>query len=370
MTWSETLVSPIVTSIIVLADPEVSDQLARWLGLDHGACRRVDGIGALGRREREIRPDLIVYDLDVSGDAGFKGVESLGELFPSVPILLIIGPDSESIHLAAIEAGATEVVAKSTWNRRGVRLAAATAVRRTTPSDDLQRIAGKLAEANNDLHDFANLIAHDLRSPIRTSRVLSERLVQRLQHGDPEVDELGGRVLDGLAHIDSIVQSMLDYTTLRFDLPPAENFRLRDAVEPAVADVVAAMNIDPACIEIHTDPEQSAVGSLRMIRRVVQHLVDNAFVHHPLRDDAMVSVLTTARAGRAVITVSDNGAGVPSDAMTKVFQPMQRLAVDGRGNGFGLSICRRIVSGYGGSIFIEPRSIIGTTVVVELLSEA
>jgi CheY-like chemotaxis protein len=66
------------------------------------------------------------------------------------------------------------------------------------------------------------------------------------------------------------------------------------------------------------------------------------------------------------ITITDNGPGIPEDVRHKVFQPFFTTKPEGRGTGLGLSLCKSVVEGHGGSITIEEVEPHGTKVVIQL----
>jgi len=65
--------------------------------------------------------------------------------------------------------------------------------------------------------------------------------------------------------------------------------------------------------------------------------------------------------GRWLISLADNGVGIPAEVLPKVFKPMFTTKPEGRGTGLGLAICREIVRAHGGEIQILSEEGKGTT---------
>jgi two-component system sensor histidine kinase KdpD len=95
-------------------------------------------------------------------------------------------------------------------------------------------------------------------------------------------------------------------------------------------------------------------GDATLLEQVVFNLLDNA--HKYSGPQSVTGVKVQVVSGNAEIAVRDDGFGIPSDALEKVFDKFYRVAgSDGRapGSGLGLSICAGLVRGMGGSITAE-----------------
>ncbi|MCB0997031.1 MAG: hypothetical protein KDB21_18180 [Acidimicrobiales bacterium] len=209
----------------------------------------------------------------------------------------------------------------------------------------------QLTATNRELEGYAALVAHDLRAPIRTARLLADRAVATSgPDGDPSlVVELGGRLVETLGRLDALVLRLLDYASLR-----EQSF---DVAQHAVADIVTTAVSDLGCVltESGADLVIDAAGAIAcdsaLLSVVIRELVLNAIKY---RDpDRAPRVVVTATEGHAscTITVSDNGTGIPEHQRDTAFEMFQRLRSDTTdGLGFGLAYCRRIIELHGGSI--------------------
>jgi signal transduction histidine kinase len=112
------------------------------------------------------------------------------------------------------------------------------------------------------------------------------------------------------------------------------------------------------------------VGEREQLRRVVANLLDNAVVHA----EATVTLSLTESDGSVVLTVTDDGAGIPVDHQDQVFERFGRLdeaRTAGRGGtGLGLAITRDLVERHGGTITVDPDYQRGARFVVTLPSSA
>jgi signal transduction histidine kinase len=215
----------------------------------------------------------------------------------------------------------------------------------------LNGMLDRLESARERQRAFVADAAHELRSPlanIRTQLEVAQRLGGRTDWGAVCNDLLAdahrlSRLVDDL-----LLLARLDDTTPR-------SVEMQDPVElgELVAGVTARypsppVRLDPPVAPLWTYADPDAVS------RVVANLVDNALRH--ARSTVRVTVATGERAGRPhhVMTVTDDGPGVPAADRERVFDRFTRLddarARDAGGAGLGLAIVRELVRRWGGTV--------------------
>ena len=94
---------------------------------------------------------------------------------------------------------------------------------------------------------------------------------------------------------------------------------------------------------------------------VVKELVENALDAGATRVDVL-----TDGGGRRLISVSDNGEGIPADVIDKIFDPFFTTKDVGSGMGLGLSICHAIIKSHAGSLDVQSEPSLGTVVAISL----
>jgi signal transduction histidine kinase len=102
-----------------------------------------------------------------------------------------------------------------------------------------------------------------------------------------------------------------------------------------------------------------------MLSQAFFNIIQNAMQS---RDNGLeIKISTASENNDIVITIADNGCGIPAHNLTRVFEPFFTTREVGRGTGMGLTVAREIVRGTGGSIEIDSREGFGTTVIIRLL---
>jgi len=195
--------------------------------------------------------------------------------------------------------------------------------------------------------------SHELRSPLTRIRTELEVDLAHPQSGDWEATSRS--VLEETVGLQRLVDDLLHLA--RSDAGPGGSSAAAEAVD--LDDIVldAARRLRAAgSVEVDTTGVAAAQvqGDRGQLARAVRNLVDNAARHA----ETAISLEVGEVAGEAVLTVADDGPGIPPDQHERVFERFTRLD-DARSNGtggagLGLAIARDIVEGHGGTITIDP----------------
>ena len=171
-----------------------------------------------------------------------------------------------------------------------------------------------------------------------------------------------------IERLDRMVGDLLEATRVE-----AGCLELRPApldVRPIVGQVVELYRPVSPAHEIvfveSTEPVVAACDSTR-IEQVVTNLVSNAIKYSP--EGGRVIVSAFAERSEAIVSVSDEGMGIPSEERERIFEPFRRTRRSRElvpGVGLGLSVARKIVAGHGGTLEVESRVGAGSTFRVRL----
>jgi PAS domain S-box-containing protein len=218
----------------------------------------------------------------------------------------------------------------------------------------LRRLADDLAEQDRRKTEFLATLAHELRNPLAPIRN-GLQLMRRTQ-GDPaalaRVQDIMDRQLDHLVHLVDDLLDVARITRGQIALKP-ERIELAEVLRAAVDTSMPLIEASRHRLELRLpDVPMTLVADPTRLTQVVSNLLNNAAKYTP-RGGAIV--LAAARDGvDALISVSDNGIGIPCESLESVFQMFTQLPhVSQRsqgGLGIGLSLVRSLVELHGGSI--------------------
>lgn len=230
----------------------------------------------------------------------------------------------------------------------------------------LDEQAIELRRSNAELEQFAYVASHDLQEPLRKVASFCQLLEKR--YGD-KLDERGKEYIafavDGAKRMQVLINDLLSFSrvgrlnTLRTDV------HLDTALDSALANLATAIEESDTKI---TRPRRlpDLMGDPTLLTMLWQNLIGNAIKFR--REGVAPRIVidchqgTGEHRGEWLLSVTDNGIGIPEDFVEKVFVIFQRL--HGRdaysGTGLGLALCKKIIEHHGGHVWIDTSHTEGT----------
>jgi signal transduction histidine kinase len=201
-------------------------------------------------------------------------------------------------------------------------------------------------------------VAHDLRNPLSgliMGAAAAEHQARALPGGEP-VCELAASLIDLARRMSGLVDDLLAVAVsstggpsmLRFEPVAASGLiaRAAEAARPLLARESQQLELQVAgeLPQVHADPAR--------ILRVFANLLDNALKY--TSPPGRITIGAERTAGGVRFSVANSGPALPPEQLRAMFRPFWQAGRDRRGAGLGLSICRSIVEGHGGTIWAEP----------------
>ena len=229
-----------------------------------------------------------------------------------------------------------------------------------TLEDKLAEQTETLARSNEDLQRFAYAAGHDLQEPLRAIGIFSEMLIRK-QPQSEETSYLIAQIRRGVRRMQDLIQSSLDFSRIVTITAETECFSsLEDSLSDALWSLKAA--VEESGAQIIRNPLPEVAGDQVMMSRVFQNLISNA-IKFCSTGPPVIRIQATREGNANVISVSDNGIGIPMQFAETIFEPFRRIHSDnGRpGTGLGLASVRRIIEQNGGRIWVESEPGLGST---------
>jgi signal transduction histidine kinase len=212
----------------------------------------------------------------------------------------------------------------------------------------MNRMLDRLDAAATAQRRFVSDASHELRSPLATIRQHAE--LAQLHPAATSVDDLAGVVHDEGLRMQELVDALLLLT--RLDEQAALREDPVDLDDLALAEV-RRLRAGGATVDGSGIRAARVRGDARLLGQLVRNLADNAARHAR----SAVAIGVTGRGAEVLLTVDDDGAGVPPDERERIFERFVRLdearARDAGGSGLGLAIVRAIAEAEGGGVRVE-----------------
>jgi light-regulated signal transduction histidine kinase (bacteriophytochrome) len=220
--------------------------------------------------------------------------------------------------------------------------------------NERQRLQQAAERASTELQEFAYIVSHDLNAPLRSVKSFVELLERRCgKLLDPDAVDYLGFITAGAREMEALLNAVLAYSQAGRE----------DKTRPQATDSTgtlhwALMNVDGLTkqtgAQVTWDTMPKVWVDQAQLAQVFQHLLANAM---KFRSDATPVIHVSAHEtddGMIEFAVSDNGTGIDSGQLTRIFGVFRRLVgKDVPGVGIGLSICRKIVEAHGGRMWAE-----------------
>lgn len=308
------------------------------------------------------RPDVVLLDLSLPDASGLEAVGEVLRHADRCAVIVQTGLEDQAVALEAIAMGAQDFLEKDAMTQESL----ARSVRYATTRQRLRDTADALERTDAELEEFAHVLAHDLRAPVRTARLLADQLVAHTAGSSAMGDELGTRLDESLERVDRMILSMLEYSGLRLTEVDPAPVSLNLVAREVTGALEAELKATDGRIENMIDPAIMVRGDGPLLERLLLNVCANSLRYHRPGLAPVVRLEAEVDRGRVVVTATDNGIGVAPGDCERIFGMLERLRADPPGLGFGLSICRRIVTMLGGTIVMVPTEPPGACVRIEL----
>jgi signal transduction histidine kinase len=299
--------------------------------------------GENGLRAIEFHPlDCVLLDHSLPGINGGEVLRHIRISHPYLAVVMIDGKGNDVIAVRSMKDGAQDYIVKNTITPEILERAVRMAIEYT-------RLQKRVEEQRATLEMFGQILAHDLREPVRTVSSFAAMLCDGEGKGD-ERDTYLVHIRNAGERMSLLIDAVFSYTQLNGERDRhRKTLDLSEAVAAARANLTALFRERGATIEV--GPLPNVTGCRIEIIQVLQNLMSNAVSHSP--EPVHISIGTDGDGEMVRISVQDDGPGIAMEYHSRIFAPFQRLNSDNGHCGLGLAICQKIVEAHGGEMGCE-----------------
>lgn len=219
-----------------------------------------------------------------------------------------------------------------------------------------------LEKSNNSLEEYAQIVSHDLKSPLRSINSLiywikEESGTNLGKQSMQYLDMIEGKI----EKMDRLIQGVLTYSKINSETEITQSVNTLEVVENIINTIDIPKNIKI----IVSDKLPVIMADKFRIQQLFQNLIDNA-VGYCDKPEGLVEVNVEESGSHYLFSVKDNGPGIAEEHFEKIFMTFESLASSDKSTGLGLSIVKKVVEYYKGKIWIESDLGNGTVFYVQL----
>jgi light-regulated signal transduction histidine kinase (bacteriophytochrome) len=220
-----------------------------------------------------------------------------------------------------------------------------------------EELLQNLEKQNQALNDYAHVVSHDLKAPLRSI----DSLISWFKEDNAEIlDEKNKQSLDFILSIvekmDLLIKGILVYSTI--DKLETEDRTIELTI--LIDEVVRTIHV-PNHIEIVFKNEMPKVyGNDFRFKQLFQNLIQNSIKFND-KENGFVEIGSNENENEIEFYIKDNGIGINERYQSKIFDLFSKLENNDQSSGIGLSIVKKIIDLYGGKIWLESQEAIGTT---------
>lgn len=337
------------TQILIVDDnPDDREAIQRALrdadDISHPLLEAEDEPTCLGQLERHADIDCVILDYSMPGHDGLHVLDSILASDSSRAVVMITGRGDEHIAVQAMKRGALDYVAKDAISGARLHQVVSSAMERAA----LQR---RVREQRESLENFARIVVHDVRAPLRSIEAAINMLIEDLP---PDVAAAHSDLLDVVGErarrMKDLIAQLHAYTRADGAVAMDEPVDLAAQARAVCADIAA--DIERAGARVQVDGALPTVsGNATQIAQLLQNLIANG-IKYNRSTTPEIRISVRDEGSTLAIAVSDNGIGIEARFLSAIFDPFRRLHAQGEfeGSGLGLATCRKIAERHGGTL--------------------
>ena len=231
-------------------------------------------------------------------------------------------------------------------------------------SDSLDKVVRErtkeLEESNKDLKSFTYAISHELKTPlnfINSSIDLVKENLTELQSN--ELQDIIIKIQNNSHQMTKLFDDLLNFFQLTKQPIVKTPVDMNSLVNKALESF--EQEIKQRNVELKRGELSQCTGDENLLLQVWINLISNALKYTSNKKNPTIEIFQKTRDKECLYYIKDNGIGFEMEKATKLFNEFQRLNNSFEGNGLGLALCKRILTGHGGEIYYESKIDKGST---------
>jgi len=210
-----------------------------------------------------------------------------------------------------------------------------------------------LKRKNELLHSFAQVVSHDLKSPLNNIIGLANLLNESDATSKELTQKFGGMIVESAGNLKTLIEDVLNYAKSEINSKDThENVSIQSVINNCLSHYK-----EQASIKFILDEEYPTIqGHISAWKQIVYNLVSNAVKYND-KELTEIEISAAIKGEKIIFCVSDNGTGIPQNQIKKIFEPLVTLNYKTKtgenSSGLGLATIKKLVESMQGKIEVE-----------------
>lgn len=214
----------------------------------------------------------------------------------------------------------------------------------------------ELERSNDELGQFAHVVSHDLKEPLRTIASFLQLIKRRNKTTlSSESQEYINFAVGGVKRMESIINDLLIYSQINRGPSNTQMVDVSDIVKTVMENLSYELQQKEAIIEMNSRLPHIEGNDFQLVQ-LFQNLIENSIKYVENGKPPYIQIQTEELEHQWQFSITDNGIGIDAKYHDKIFKIFQRLhnMEEYSGTGIGLAICKKIVLSHNGTIWFTP----------------
>lgn len=315
---------------------------------------------------KEVIPDIILLDIEVSAPREFSVLQLLKrkKITKSIPILFFTTVEYEDIISECLNFNNTDFITKP-FRKKELLIRIRHQLSLLTAQQIIRRQNERLKRTMESRNKLYSVIAHDLRSPIGTIKMINATIESEKDRiNDPKIRRLFEMVNETTEEAFNLLENLLRWSRNQtgktkvipqhFDL-----FAMIRQISSLASMIAKAKNIT---LSYQQDAPLMIYADEDMVKTILRNLLSNAIKF--TYSGGTVDIRVTHTDEQVTVTVKDNGRGINKETLNRLLKGDQSITTNGtqneKGSGLGLLLCREFIRMNKGKLWCESEENKGT----------
>ena len=217
----------------------------------------------------------------------------------------------------------------------------------------LEASNASLTKANESLKQFAGIVSHDLRAPIRHINTFNE-LVMEDYEDRTLVEEHVGRIRKATRRMHLMIDRLLEFTRAGYAEPKLDSVDVAELVNGVLEQM--QVTIDDSSADIQLDLEGQIMADHELMQRVLHNLIGNSIKYRDPQNKPRICISSKREQNDIRFCFSDNGIGIDPRFAERIFKPFERLHDQQskfEGSGIGLALVKSVIDAHKGKVWLD-----------------